>query len=298
MRLSQRAYVDHPIADLDAAGRVAKAAASQWGQQSPVLLRNGMNAIFVAGPMIIRVSTPNANATSSLRLASVLLDAGLRVAKPAVDDVYEAEGMVATSWERVAQIGQPIDWEQVGEMIRLVHQLDPADLPSDYPVPSPVSFPWWDFDTLLDSTASAIDQAAREGIIAAVARHSSWRDFEDTVVCHGDVHPGNVIMSAAGPVLIDWDLLCVAPPGWDHGPMMTWAERWGGSAGNYERLARGYGKSLRGDESAEAFAELRLVAATLMRVRAGMANESAMPEAQHRLAYWRGEQNSPKWRAQ
>ena len=298
MTLAKRAYVDRPVADLNAAGRVAEGAASRWGLRTPELLRNGMNAIFVAGPVVIRVGTPNADATSSLRLAAMLLEAGLRVAKPAIDDVFEAEGMAATSWERVERIDEPIDWEQVGEMIRLVHQLDPDDLPPEYPVPSPVSFPWWDFDALLDSTASAIDSAAREGIVAAIARHSSWQDFEGSVVCHGDVHPGNVIMSSLGPVLIDWDLLCIAPRGWDHAPMMTWAERWGGPPGDYESLATGYGESLRGNDSAEAFAELRLVAATLMRVKAGMTNESAMPEAQRRLGYWRGERNAPSWRAQ
>ena len=38
--------------------------------------------------------------------------------------------------------------------------------------------------------------------------------------------------------------------------------------GEYEEFASGYGASLRGDPAAEAFAELRLVAATLMRVKA------------------------------
>jgi len=298
MALSERAYVDRPITDLQAAGRVAEEAASLWGLQTPELLRNGMNAIFVAGPTVIRVGRPNADATSSLALAAMLLEVGLCVARPASEAVYQAEGVTATAWERVDRIDKPIDWESVGQMVRRVHQLDPDELPPAYPLPSPVSFPWWDFDALLSSTSSAIDDAALEGIEDAIARFSSWTDFRDPVVCHGDVHPGNVIMSENGPVLIDWDLLCMAPPGWDHAPMMTWADRWGGHPGDYESLARGYGRSLRGDDSAEAFAELRLVAATFMRVKAGMANESAMSEAQRRLRYWRGERNAPPWRAQ
>ena len=80
--------------------------------------------------------------------------------------------------------------------------------------------------------------------------------------------------------------------------MMTWAEHWGGPPGEYDSFAAGYGRSLRGDEPAEAFAELRLVAATLMRVQAGMGNDAAMPEAQRRLRYWRGEHEAPMWRAQ
>jgi hypothetical protein len=110
------------------------------------------------------------------------------------------------------------------------------------------------------------------------------------------------MMTDHGPVLIDWDLLCWAPPGWDHGPMLTWAQRWNGpsvsTAGEYEAFADGYGRSLVDDPAARAFSDLRLVAATLMRVAAGMADPAAMPEAQLRLRYWRGEPDAPPWTAQ
>ena len=89
------------------------------------------------------------------------------------------------------------------------------------------------------------------------------------MLCHGDVHPGNVLQTADGPMLIDWDLLCLGPAAWDHAPLMTWTERWGGEPGLYEAFAERLWPSLRGDPVAEALAELRLVAATLMRVRAG-----------------------------
>ena len=101
------------------------------------------------------------------------------------------------------------------------------------------------------------------------------------------------MMTADGPALIDWDLLCWAPAGWDHGPMMTWHERWGGAAGEYDAFASGYGASLRDDPTTEAFAELRLVAATLMRLKAARRDPSARPEADRRLAYWRGDLDAP-----
>lgn len=298
MPLAARAFVDEPITDVLAAEQVARSAANYWGLEQPELLRSGMNAIFVAGGEVIRVSTPNADATASLRLATMLLTAGLRVTRPARDDVFVAAGFSATCWERIRQSGQPIDWHEVGAMVSRAHQIKPSELPHDYPLPSPVSFPWWDFNALLEETSSALDEEARSGITAAVDRYSRWIDFDDVVVCHGDVHPGNVIMADDGPVLIDWDLLCAAPPGWDHAPMMTWQERWGGHRGEYSSLAAGYGRSLRGDGPTEAFAELRLVAATLMRVKTAMVDRAAAPEAERRLCYWRGEPNAPTWRAQ
>ena len=110
------------------------------------------------------------------------------------------------------------------------------------------------------------------------------------LVCHGDVHPGNVIQSADGPVLLDWDLLCAGPAAWDHAPLMTWTERWGGEAGIYERSPQGYGRSFtrrsvgRGD---------RRTSSGRGNVDASARRSKPIPaaaeEAELRLRYWRGE---------
>jgi hypothetical protein len=98
-------------------------------------------------------------------------------------------------------------------------------------------------------------------------------------------------------VVLDWDLRCVGPVAWDHGPMMTWSSRWGGAPGIYEAFAEGYGTSLRGDWLGERIAELRNVAATLMRVRAGRTDPAAAAEAERRLRFWRGDPDAPQWTA-
>jgi hypothetical protein len=296
--MPRRAFVDRPLADTEAAEQLARRAARQWGLVDPVMIRVGMNAIYATGSSVLRVSSPSAPAVASIHLAERLLEHGLRVTRPLQSDAIQSGDLSVTIWERIEPTGDPIDWVEVGRMIRHVHELDRSIIPADYPLPQPTDLPWWDFDALLDEVGEAIDEPALAGIIAAVQRWPQWRHFENSVVCHGDVHPGNVMMSAEGPVLIDWDLLCLAPPGWDHAPMMTWASRWGGESGLYERMADGYGKSMYGDDDADAFAELRLVAATLMRVKAGLRNTAAMPEAQRRLAHWRGDPDAPTWRAQ
>ena len=151
-------------------------------------------------------------------------------------------------------------------MVRAVHALA-GDVPSGYPLPACDEFPWWRFDELLAEVGDLVDAAALAGLEATIERHRGWRQWVDGVVCHGDVHPGNVVMTAAGPVLLDWDLLCLGPPGWDHA-MLLRLPRWGWPAGWYDEFAAGYGRSLADDPTAEALAELRLVAATLMRLRA------------------------------
>lgn len=295
-----RAFVDQRVADVDAAASVADIAAARWGLSRPVLLRHGMNVIFRSRDVVVRVASPSVHASCSIELARTLAEHGIPVAAPARPDVVEEAGLSATAWTYVASSGEPIDWRSVGSIVRRVHELSPSDLPATVPTPSPVAFPWWNFERLLTEVDVALDPAARSGIESTLELWAGWEEWDaaDAVVCHGDVHPGNVIMTDDGPVLIDWDLLCLAPPGWDHAPLMPWTARWGGEPGIYEEFAEGAGGSMREDQNAAAFAELRLVAATLMRVKAGMVDPAARPEGQRRLAYWRGDADAPIWRAQ
>jgi hypothetical protein len=298
MRPTERAYVDTPVTDLPAATLAAERAAVHWGLERPRLLRAGMNAIFASAEVVLRVSAPSVPATAALELVDFLGQTGLSVPTPARPDVVVHTGLSVTAWQRLVATDAPIDWHAVGQMVRAVHHIDPRALPPSVPLPSASAFPWWDFDTLLAQVDDELDEAARAGIGEAIERHRGWDRFDLPVVCHGDVHPGNVMMAEAGPVLIDWDLLCSAPAGWDHAPMLTWASRWGGRVEDYDAFASGYGTSLVDDPVAAELAELRLVAATLLRLAAGRRDPAALPEARRRLAYWRGAPDAPMWQAQ
>ncbi len=298
MNASPRAYVDRPVGDLGAATRAAAIAAGVWGFDEPALVRAGMNAIFTAGPVVLRVSAPTAPAEVSLELAQFWHEHQVAVPRAVRDDVVQVDALSVTAWERIDASATPIDWSRVGELVRRVHDTAAPSLPASVPLPSPAAFPWWDFGALIERAGPGLDPEARSGLETSIERHREWHDFDQVVVCHGDVHPGNVLMRADGPVLIDWDLLCLAPPGWDHGPMLTFADRWGGRLGEYEEFAHGYGRSLADDPSTIAIAELRLVAATLMRVAASIDDPRARPEAERRLRFWRGDPDAPPWTAQ
>jgi hypothetical protein len=297
---ARRPFVDRPVTDVDAAAGLADRLAGELGLRSPRLMRVGMNALFEAGDTVIRVGKPSADPHLSYELANRLTTAGIVVPQPATDRVVAADGMAATGWRRVDSIEASIDWIAVGAMVRAVHTLGRSVVPDGYPVPTPGSFPWWHFDSVLSDVAGEIDGVALASLREAVARHTGWDQFDQasTVVCHGDVHPGNVVMSAKGPVLLDWDLMCEAPAGWDHAMLVTLAERWGGDPAVYPAFAAGYGASLADDEVTRAFAELRNVAATLMRVRAARTNLEARAEAERRLKFWRNDPDAPQWQAQ
>ena len=284
--------------DVTALTAAAEQAARQWRLAAPTLIRVGANGVFAADGVILRVGVATASMGTALVLAERLRAAGIRVARPARADWLDLPGgLSVTAWERIDfDPGGVIDWEQIGSMVAAVHDFDPATV--DHPLPFCGDFPWWDFDAMFAEAAD--DAEALEILRGVVVRHRWWYERARTgrlVVCHGDVHPGNVLVAAAGPVLIDWDLLCVGPPEWDHTALATWTERWGGDAGVYEAFARGYSRTV-DTAMLGALAELRLVAATLMRLKRARVDPAHRHEAEQRMRYWRGDRDAPMWRAQ
>jgi hypothetical protein len=297
---AQRPFVDRPVTDPTGAAAAASRASAAWSLATPRLLRTGMNALYECDDVVLRVGSTTAPPDLAHALADVLLDHGVPTAVPVDGLAGTFGGWSVTGWRRVAAVDGPIDWLVVGRAVRHVHDLPVELVPAGYPLPSPTSFPWWDFDGMLADVAADLDDAALAGLRSAIERRRWWRDAvgEGAVVCHGDVHPGNVLVTTDGPLLLDWDLLCRAAPAWDHAMLTTVADRWGGEAGTYEAFAVGYGRSLAADPLTQALATLRNVAATLMRVRAGRVDPGAAAEAERRLRYWRGDPAAPAWRAQ
>jgi len=60
---------------------------------------------------------------------------------------------------------------------------------------------------IAERTPFVLDQASRQYALDTL---DSLPDGES--LCHGDLHPGNVIMSPDGPRIIDWDNACVGSP--------------------------------------------------------------------------------------
>jgi hypothetical protein len=296
-----RPFVDTPPGSPEAVVAAGRVAARVWQLAEPMLLRIGMNGLLRSGDVVLRVGRPTAPPTCTYAVARELLDAGLRVAEPLAElaPVVADDGLAVTAWRWIEPSDVPIDWADVGAMVRVVHGFDEARIAALHPLPPASTFAWWDFAAMLDDVGDELDPAARAGIDAAVARHGDWMHRPASwVVCHGDVHPGNVLSGPDGPVVLDWDLMCTAPAAWDLAPMSTVARRWGGDPSWYADLRRGYGSFDDDQGLVGALGELRLVAATLLRLRVGRDDPEAAAEARRRLSYWRGDVDAPPWRAQ
>jgi Ser/Thr protein kinase RdoA (MazF antagonist) len=293
--------VAEPAGDPEVVRVAAARAARAWALPEPVLVRLAMNGVFTAGDdLVLRVGRPSGDPLATIRVADAVRAAGVRAPDARRRDAFDAGGgLWVTAWERIHPTDDAVDWERIGAMVAAFHDRESvADVPA---LPWCGDFPWWRFDSFAPEVLAELDQPALDGLVAALERGRDWQAAarqQELVVCHGDVHPGNVLMDAGGPVLLDWDLVCIGPRGWDHAPLMSLADRWGGDPAVYEAYAAGYGRSMVGDAVADALAELRLVAATLMRVRAGRTDPSAATEAAQRLRFWRGDPDAPPWRAQ
>jgi aminoglycoside phosphotransferase (APT) family kinase protein len=75
--------------------------------------------------------------------------------------------------------------------------------------PAVISLRNW-VDAWVRSASGTLPPPIAPGILALIERLQPADEL-----CHGDLHPGNVIMTAAGPRLVDWSGPVRAPAGWD-----------------------------------------------------------------------------------
>jgi Ser/Thr protein kinase RdoA (MazF antagonist) len=281
--------------------RLAGVAARRHGIEDPPRpVRSGANQVFRAGEAVIRVAPESADVSGQVALARWLTSEGFDVAAPLADpDVID--GAKLSLWRYVdADEGRSIDFEQLGEVVARLHRLDPARLNDVVALPFCGDAGWLAVEQNL-ALAEAADVVAADGLAALRRECVALRGWQERaredwlVVCHGDVHPQNVLMRGDEVVIIDWDAICVGPPAWDHAALMTWAERWGGAAETYGAFARGYGADLRESPLARELARLRLLAPTINMIINGATEPACAAEAQVRMRYWLGDPDSPPW---
>jgi hypothetical protein len=259
-----------------------------------------MNAVYRAGPCAIRICRPTTDPVVSLHVSRTLADLGLGVPVPYDSRSFREPDidpeLWATTWEHVDHdpAAEP-DWVAVGRMTRDLHDLDPGRLSAIHPLPVAGEFSWWDVAATLDEISACI-APARLNVLRSAHERLRWvlphlrESIDDVVVVHGDLHPGNVVVErrSGRTVVLDWDLLALSRPQWDHAPLLRWEERWGGRLGTYSEFAHGYGDDLSDDVLARGIADLRLLVATVMRVRASITDPSTEDEANKRVGYWAG----------
>ena len=281
--------------------RLASLAARRHGIKDPIRpLRTSANHVFRAGDVVVRVAPQSADVSGQVALARRLLSEGIHVAAPLADaDVVD--GAKLSLWEYIdVDVRRAIDFEQLGEVLARLHRVAPARLRDVVALPFCGDAAWLAVEQNL-ALAEAANVVDADGLAALRRECVALRDWQDRarrdmlVVCHGDVHPKNVLMRGDEVVIIDWDAICIGPPAWDHAALIKWADRWGGAAGSYPDFARGYGADLRESSLAQELAAVRLLAPTINMIINAESNPACAAEANARMRYWLGDPAAPMW---
>lgn len=161
--------------------------------------------VLRAGDFAVKVYPPGTDAAHLARIATRLAPARTALL-PVGPPVVTSHGVVSVSpWLPAAP---PVGWPAVGALLRRFHADHAgADLPAWMPLrrlPSQVAG--------LPEEAAAVLMDARAALLAALGRVGSQLG---TDVIHGDVSPSNVMLTAAGPRLIDLDFVAVGPREYD-----------------------------------------------------------------------------------
>jgi Ser/Thr protein kinase RdoA (MazF antagonist) len=283
------------------ARRVAVRAAREHGVSAPVEpLAGGANHVFRAGDVLVRVAPQSADVAGQVALARWLASEGFPVPAPLADPEV-LDGAQVSAWEFVSpDPHRPIDFEQLGDVVARLHRIAPGRLEDVVALPFCGDAEWLQVERLLDraEAAGVVDAPGLAALRRAAAALGDWHEQArraPPVVCHGDVHPHNVLMRGDQVVIVDWDAICLGPRAWDHAPLIPWAERYGGAPATYPHFARGYGADLRGSPLAQTLATVRLLAATLNIVVIAGAEPSLAGEARARVRYWMGDPHAPTW---
>lgn len=171
---------------------------------SAVLVGSGLAADVLAWGegrvlKLFRRQGDSSNAEREFAITRAVHQIGIPV--PAAHDVVEVEGRYGIIFDRVTgpsliEYVQSRPWmllwaaNQLAELHARLHECPaPIELPSQRR----------QINAQIDG-ATGLSEAERDA-----ARRALYDLPEGTALCHGDFHPGNILISSRGPVIIDWE---------------------------------------------------------------------------------------------
>ncbi|MEO3861000.1 phosphotransferase [Acrocarpospora sp. B8E8] len=103
---------------------------------------------------------------------------------------------------------------QLADTMAALHRIDPGPVVEHVRQAAPSTA--FTVDELLPHLAAAAQASRQPALIAASNALTSRRpDQSGSVICHGDLHPLNLIEHGGRLVVLDWTAAVLAPPGYD-----------------------------------------------------------------------------------
>lgn len=218
-------------AAIEALGRVTSSS------EEPVLVREGLSLLVRQGDALVRVR-PRAQEPIAAReheVAQALARAGVAAITSLGAGPVHIGNWVVTSWEWVDVVGEAAPGH-LGALARdlrdrtagtyawEVARFDPLTAIRNAVAHVPVGDPQADY---IRRRAHALS-GGWAGLVD--------RDPAGTAIVHGDLHAGNVLVSANGPLLSDLELAGTGPCSYDTAPSVVGVERYGADPVGLERF--------------------------------------------------------------
>lgn len=284
--------------------RAASDVAHRLGLPEPKLVRANEASLWRAGNVALRVA-PQGTGAKLILLAKIMMAHEIPTTQPVFDAPYLLSGLEVTGWRWVNEISrhEAVPWRLVGSTVRRLHRisLDAVDA-AGVSLDSVQQVESLRIRRRLNILAGHVEtdllsllQAEAERYFAVLEELSAG---STEVILHGDLNPGNVMVSTDGPILIDWELARIGPPHWDHVPLLIHVRRFGVPPGIYHDFAAGYQETYERHPLTEAMCRLRELSITLGQLRRSVigSDPQDQAEAERRVQYWTSPEAGEKLR--
>lgn len=171
-------------------------------------LRIGRTGVFRLGDTILKVCPASWRTYESIEREIAVIHwvykQGICVPEPKSGVIEVGKHFVFAS-EFIAAEKEFSDWEEVGNTVRALHRLRPVnmELPDcQASIAAPLSGRITDL-LQREQIDQSEAQFLRERFALGVETYN--RDYASDVLCHGDLHSGNIIFTSNGPCFLDWE---------------------------------------------------------------------------------------------
>lgn len=278
---------------LDDGAAAVLAAAEEFDLERPVLVGVYGAALWRAGDIAVRVERASTEARTLLELVRVAGLAGVPVAPPVCAEPFEHAAGQVTFWRWIETAPKGgADLRCFGGAIRALHR----EVAAERWLSAGARPILETFDRRLQNNVDELAAAGFDRSVVQFLRReaAAWTEVAGStlptplgqVALHGDPHPGNVIDTAAGCVLVDWEFASVGPGEWDHAHVLMHVRRGRAPQRRYDEFALGYGEDIRSWNGTEAWVRLHEVLATARMATASLRDPGLAPRLEERLAWW------------
>ncbi|MER5715503.1 aminoglycoside phosphotransferase family protein [Streptomyces sp. NPDC002132] len=260
------------------------------------LLALGENAVFAAGPLVVKVGRDPElldRARRELDVAAWLEEAGVPAVRTAEPRAALVEGHPVTVWRRLPDPVRPAEPRDLAVLLRRVHSL---------PAP-PFALPPRDLlagvERWLRLAGDAIDPAdaaflreRRDGFATAAA---ALTPHLPPGPVHGDALPRNVHIGPDGPVLVDLETFSADLREHDLVVMALSRDRYGLPADAYDSFTAAYGWDVREWAGCGVLRGARETASCAWVAQHAPSNPAALAEFERRVASLRDGDETVRW---